>query len=78
LNLWFKNNIQVKEEENSKALDDLLYAKGNSKFIFAIDYSSIDRLKNKFLSLCDRYGFIPYAVTTELDSIIQAKIVSVI
>jgi len=47
----------------------LLYAKENGKFVFAIDYSVNDDLKNEFLSLCASHGFIPYAGTIELDSI---------
>ena len=68
-NLWFKNNIRVDEEENSSALEDLLYAKENGKFVFAIGYLSTDDLKNEFLSLCSRYGFIPYVGKIELDTI---------
>jgi len=68
-NLWFENNVRIKEEENSSALKDLLYAKENGKFVFAIDYSITDDLKNEFLSLCSKYGFIPYAGTIELDTI---------
>jgi len=68
-NLWFENNVRIKEEENSSALKDLLYAKENGKFVFAIDYSGTDDLKNEFLSLCSKYGFIPYAGTIELDTI---------
>ena len=68
-NLWFQNNVRVKEEESSRALKDLLYAKEKGKFVFAIDYSVTEVLKNEFLSLCATFGLIPYAGTTELDSI---------
>jgi uncharacterized protein (TIGR01370 family) len=68
-NLWFENNVRVKEEESASALKDLLYAKENGKFVFSIDYSITDDLKNEFLSLCASHGFIPFAGTIELDSI---------
>ena len=67
--LWFEKNKRIENVIMSEILNNLIYAKYNGKFIFAISYVNDKNLAGEFLQLCSIYGFISYIGPLELNLI---------